>query len=324
MELLSDRSPMSWLRERDIDLLMCSELHSPGALQSAFGRLCAAAGAEFRGAWVSHSDTDGESDLIVSFQVGRQTTVLLVENKITATFQPNQALRYTDRALRWQEQYNVLTKTVLICPEAYLARGTAELFDVRYSYEKIVETLDGVQDPRSKFLARCLNDGIVAYRRGYQMVPDAEVTSVWAVIWNIAQRETPDLRMTRPAEKPGRSTWVYFYDPLGFDAAVRGKCVIAYKAERGQVDLQFSSMRPETLASLVHDLPLPADTEIVKAEKSASLRSFVPKVEFTKPAGPQEGAISVGLRQAEVFRKFFVDSGLAERFSRHQVTHEQG
>jgi len=80
---LSPRQPFSWLRERDIDLLVCAELHVNGTLTRLMADRIACPNGDFSGAWVSHTEIDGECDLIVAFNTKGGNVIALVENKIT-------------------------------------------------------------------------------------------------------------------------------------------------------------------------------------------------------------------------------------------------
>ena len=102
---LRDRSPAAWLRERGIDLLICSEPWAEGSpLRTISAGRWNDGTATFDGAWVSHQDADGETDIVVSFISGPESLVLLVENKIYAEFQPDQPERYRQRGMRWRER----------------------------------------------------------------------------------------------------------------------------------------------------------------------------------------------------------------------------
>lgn len=317
IQTLRNRSSVGWLRERDIDLLLCSELHAAGALRDHFASHWSDGRVEFAGAWVSHTEINGESDLVVEFQNGETHCILFVENKIAAEFQPDQAKRYAERAIRWRRHANVEVKTALLCPRDYLLRPSSELFDLSITYEDLIELLRASRDDRSVFLARTLSEGILSYRRGYVAVPDQAVTSVWEAIWYTASKDYPYLNMEKPSAKPGKSTWIYFRRPSGFKEADTIRCVIVYKASRGQVDLQFKSMPPSKLESLLVNLIEP-DMSVVKASKSASVRISVPALEFSTSAEPQKEAIHSGLRQVERLRRFFLENSIGERLGSSQ------
>lgn len=309
---LRERSSVGWLRERDIDLLLCAELHAASPLRNTMAAIWKDRRPTFEGAWISHTEFDGESDLVIQFRDDQSDLVLLVENKIAADFQPDQAARYRARAERWREISNADVRTVLVCPKDYLSRPSSEHFDACLAYEDIIDGLAQSNDARSRFLAKALADGIEAFRRGYIAVPDERVTSIWAAIWNIARSETPDLNMVRPEEKPGRSTWIYFRDATGFSDADRKRCAIVLKAERGQADLQFAAMSPGQLETILNGL-LEPDMVVVKAAKSASARISVPIVDFGRDAIGQEEAIREGLRQAERLRILYVENQIGQR-----------
>ena len=313
------RSPIGWLRERDIDLLLCAELHIPGALRDHFAGLWPDDRLQFVGAWVSHTEVNGETDLVIEFRGSGAHFVIFAENKIAADFQPNQALRYAERANHWQRTARVRVKTVLICPQDYLSRPTCEDFDVPIAYEDLIEVLRNSNDQRSDFLARALAEGIEVYNRGYIAIPDRRATSIWDAIWRAASTDHPALNMKKPAQKPGKSTWIYFRRPRGFTEADTKRCAIVYKAARGQVDLQFSSTTVLELERVVGTL-IKADMSVVQAGKSAGVRVNVPDVKFSSAAEPQIESIRIGLYQAERLRRFFVENTIGNQLLSSNLT----
>ena len=119
---------MSWLRERDVDLLLCSELHCAGGpLRNLFVGDWNDGIAEFDGAWVSYVDAEGEADLVAAFKSGAKSLILLIEDKIDAEFQPEQPERYRRRAQRWAAGSALGTKieSVLFAPADYLGNAAA-------------------------------------------------------------------------------------------------------------------------------------------------------------------------------------------------------
>lgn len=321
-EFLRGRSSVGWLRERDVDLLICAELHVAGVLRDRFASLCTNDSVTFRGAWVSHADLNGESDLVVAFETGRTQHVLLVENKIAADFQPDQPERYAERAARWRQEISGHVWTVLICPRDYRVRADCDLFDATLTYEDLIEALRTARDPRSAFLAQALADGIASCRQGYVLVPDETVTHIWTTIWDMASAEYPALQMEKPSAKPSRSGWIYFRRPSDFSESDVKRSVIVYKASRGQVDLQFGNMSPGDLSAVVSGL-LDPEMTVVKAAKSASVRLNVPTIDFGSRDGCQEDHIRTGLAQAERLRRFFLEQGIGERLASFQSPQNQ-
>lgn len=312
LDNLRNRLPMSWLRERDVDLLLCSELHCDGGpLRALFVGDWNNGIAEFDGAWVSYVDSEGEADLVAAFKSGVKPLVLLIEDKIGAEFQPEQPERYRRRAQRWAADSapGATVETVLFAPADYLGNAGSELFDRQISYEEVIAALSESFDPRTIFLAQTLKNGIESQRQGYKPLYDDAATQVWNAIWEIANAVTPRLRMRKPPRRPAGSSFIYFTDADGLAAAeTRRRVKIVYKPAQSasNADLQFSNTLEETLRTAVGGA-LDADMTVAAAEKSACVRIKIPIVDFGKSPEGQEEAIGQGLRAAERLRLFYIE-----------------
>lgn len=306
IEALEARSPFSGLRERDIDLLLCAELHACGGFANLLARRAGYPGSVFSGAWVSHTENDGESDLVVAFEAEGGLVLALVENKIAAPFQPEQGLRYVARAQRWSATEGISrVVTVLIAPDGYMSRTGAEAFEVRIPYEELSAALRGENDARSIFLAEALEAGVEALRRGYVMTPDDAVSGMWQACWEISRQVAPKLNFNRPGLKPRLSTWFHFRDAEGLSDLDWSRVVVVYKAERGQADLQFGATSVAQLSQRSEGILQPS-MKVEPAAKSSSIRIIVPIVDFARAPEDQHQAIIEGLTSCEVLRSFFV------------------
>ena len=313
---LQDRPALGGLRERDIDLLLCSELHIAGPLRRLFAGLWNREIVGFEGAWVSHGDEDGESDLVVSFRSETSTLILLVENKVDAPFQPDQQRRYRARAERWQrtDPYPDV-KTVLVAPADYFGRSGSDLFDAQVSYEAISDALSTSSDPRSLFLGRALLEGVAGYRRGYAAVPDEAVSRMWTALYEIASVETPLLNPARPTAKPKGAGFIAFPAAKGFSLGDSKRAQVKLKrvespSNRDQpircyVDLEFKDMSRDRLEEVV-SLLLDKDMVVVEAGKSASIRIDTAPIDFRRSPDLQIDEIRDWLGHAERLRQFFV------------------
>lgn len=310
---LRDRSPIGWIRERDIDLLLCSELFHNIPLCALIGSVVGFEDPSFEAAWVSVLEADGESDLVVGFTVPGGYGAVLIENKIAAGFQPDQAARYAMRADRLRQEPGLMTAaTLLIAPARYLSGSGAEDFDARLSYEQVMGMLqDG--DARSKFFAHALASGIESSQRGYVMVPNAAVTRVWQAIADEALRIAPALRFSFSGEKPCSATWPAFKDAEGM-GVLRGIATLILKGEKGQADLEVKNCTPDSLRRAVADL-LETGMTIERATNSASIRLSVPRIDFKAPPEGQLEAIRDCLVAMDRLRRFAVDGDLAFRLS---------
>ena len=129
--------------ERDIDLLLMEEFIASTSfcewfLSNISIPQCNGSAVEEVKRSVTHST--GESDLEVTLiNSDRQRFRLLIENKVTAGFQPDQAKRYRKRGETYIQNAEIDDyKTVLIAPDAYF-HNELKGFDVRINYETIYE-----------------------------------------------------------------------------------------------------------------------------------------------------------------------------------------
>ena len=306
LESLQNRPPLGKLRERDIDLLLCCELHYPGALRAMFARSWGEDNIEFVGAWVSYYEHDGETDLVAKFKRGKKFLLLLLENKIDAPFADSQAERYASRAISWKNRDDEMdVRTVLLAPSDYLKQPETAFFDELIPYEDLIDVLKGTADGRSVFLSAALKQGIDKKRQGYTPTPDQAVTEMWHTIYRRSRSVAPCLNMKNPRDKPGKSAYIYFRQAKGFQRIGSEKKGVVIKGDRGYVDLQFSATTVSYLESIAKSL-LDDDMEIEAAGKSAVIRLNSDPIDFRAAASAQMAVIDDNLQKAERLRKFYV------------------
>lgn len=314
LQTLDAQPPLVWLQERDIDLLICANLHAKGALRQRFADIAHATGSASRGAWVSHVEDDGETDLLVGFGSPRWEALLLVENKVSAEFQLDQPERYRERARRYASVPPFPSvKSVLLAPAAYFDRPGSEVFDARVSYEDLIDVLADAQDGRARFLSDALRRAILG-RRDYVVEPDAAVTALWRAIYEVASDEAPLLDMRMPGEKPKGARFIYL-TPASFASIASGVDIVIKNRkddgspiERTFVDLQFRQTGAAQLQE-ASDGILGAGMFVASAGKSASIRVDVLSLDYQAPAETQLAAIRTAVEQADRLRQFFLEHG---------------
>ena len=288
---LKDIQLLQSVAERDIDLLLTEELHVDSSFCSWFYELVWGTGnhnLSFLGAWHSLTHPEhGESDIVVLVEgVEGRKLAILVENKIDAIAQPNQAGRYRIRGdagieKDWWHQY----RTCIVAPQAYLnANSEAVLYDVRISYEYIkqwFETKEG--DHRSKYRAQIIEIAIGQNRRGYQPEPHGGVTQFWFDYWQLSTKEFRGLQMAKPGEKPARADW-----PTFSPVELKNDFVVFHKLPRGAVDLTIKGAGGdiEHLKQLNESLLVDGLSMLTTGE-SAAIRIEVPEMNRFGEFAPQ-------------------------------------
>ena len=137
--------------ERDFDLFFMEELSFGAGFFEAFADKVGVAWQPIKE--IRHSvhenlggEAWGETDVLIELQDG---TVLLIENKLTADFQPGQAERYRERARRHRESGKEAV-TALIAPEVYLNSVSEGEWDRTCSYSEIANCMSA-SDARGRW-----------------------------------------------------------------------------------------------------------------------------------------------------------------------------
>jgi hypothetical protein len=235
--------PVERIYERDVDLLLAEEFAVNPAFPDHIKSLTKFAGeratlAEF---WVSKSDTLGESDLVVVYQHS-DGFALLIEDKVDANLQPDQAARYRMRAERERSKGMYADIEVVLCsPAFYLEnRGDLDVFDRRVSFEQLADFLDA-SDRRSKYRAAFLRTAANTKKiNAWVREDDPATNAFWNAAYDLACSEFAILEMKRPALTKD-SVWIALR-PNGLPTMPK-RVSVELKGKNGHVDLTFASSR---------------------------------------------------------------------------------
>lgn len=145
----------SSVRERDIDSIVVQLVRTSPPFREWFRNQFPADGEreQFLGVSRSVENVHGESDIEIAFEASPGNRhLVLIEDKIDASFQDNQAERYFKRGEKYVEngvcdEYSV----GLIAPDGYVDESARDSFDAVVSYEDIVARLESVSHEGSRF-----------------------------------------------------------------------------------------------------------------------------------------------------------------------------
>ncbi|MEQ8882686.1 MAG: hypothetical protein RLO12_03580 [Fulvivirga sp.] len=298
---LSDIIPVEAVQERDTDLLVLEELKcnrnfTDWVLTKTIGQ---PSSYDLIGAWHSLSQVGlGESDLAFKIKTDNQEIIFLIENKIGADFQPDQAGRYRKRGqTRVDNGECDRFYTILLAPGKYIVRDGS--FDFYIEYEEIREWYLAQDDLRyrGQYKADILNIAIEKLRRGYSAIVDEGATEFWWYYYHYANDRYPHLKMIKPPAGIPKGSSFMMFKPT--DIGLEKGDFIIHKGY-GVVDLQLAG-KAEHVDKLIAQFSetLTNEMEIVKAGKSASIRIVVDPIDVTKDINSQQKILQNAIQKAD-------------------------
>ena len=223
----------------------------------------------------------GETDVLAIYSSARRPNrvALLIENKIRAGFQQDQAERYRERgeagkkAKQWDFYW-----TCLISPDRYAPDNMG--FDTRVSLEKLAKFFSG-EVGRSRFKSGVIERALKRFAETGLQIKDEAMTQFRAFYAQEAASFFANGEVSWPKARDAwwGDTWFNFRGggmPLGAE--------IVYKSERGFIDLAFSKTKVEVLERALAKCSNSLEIHAEKTGKSASFRvSIKPISDFKDP-----------------------------------------
>lgn len=292
------RSPIESVWESDLDFAVVCGLHASHSFRRVFLDLVLP-GSDFRefiGAWRSVCDPVlGESDIVVLFQnPAGERKALLIEDKIGAAFQPEQAGRYRDRGKNgisdgvWHS-----FSTCLLGPKAYLL-GSESKWDCLLSIDDLVEALEQAnnESPLDFFLRVTLSMCINKYE-AKGVVADERAIAFWRGYTEFCTEKFADLAMSGLGPIQSKAPpWPRFNAK-----ALGSKVRLEHKPTQGYVDLTFNFASESVVRQeLQHELTM--SRFVRRVGSSVALGIQVPKVNHLEAIHPQMGAVERALHAA--------------------------
>jgi len=292
------------VEEIHVDFLLWEELQASRLFAREFAKYCTKTSDYDETILpVQHSVMDdlGESDLIFRYrnQAG-ESVAILIEDKIGAPLQRQQAERYRKRGARGVPKSWDRFLTCIVAPERYLQ--WVEGFDVSLPLETIIEWLPPEEEEnlrvcfkRDVLRAAIKKEGTV----GPQTIDD-DVSKFRSDYFQFLRDNYADLDMNPPKQSYKGETWFH----LRHSCLPKGAW-IDHKADRGYVDMSFPNVNAADLASIKDRFD--AGMTVVQTGKSASIRLKVPAIQdfsdFTPQISHARQALDAALRLCEFFVK---------------------
>ncbi len=179
---MSNTLALSHATERDVDLLIVEELAVSASFGAWFLQQMGGDFHAFGGAKVFHSlrrtSNRREIDITVEIKEANASRLYLIENKLDAQEQPDQAASYREETEERRNEYDTVI-CVLLCPTGYpnLHPGFASQFDKVLNYEVIRDyfknrsiQMQGEIGLRCAYRSQLMTQAIDKLRRGYEQV----------------------------------------------------------------------------------------------------------------------------------------------------------
>lgn len=263
--------------ERDIDLLIVNKFMTDNDFVNSFCSLITnpnpihTTHLSVEEVYHSQMDNDGESDIVVIINSNGKRIGLFIENKIDADAMPNQHGRYVIRAEKNKGTRYDDYRIVLIAPDGY-DNDEARKYENRISYEKLKAIA------KDNYSIALLDEAIRERNKGYKVIEDEKVTTFREKYYQFIKNNYKYLNVKEVKGPAGsRAVWI------GFDSLKKGT-IIQHKSDRGYVDLEIAGYG-EKAAELLQankELLLREGLTIVRANKSAAVRAYVPVLDFHK------------------------------------------
>lgn len=241
--MIDQERAIAKLYERDIDLLLMEELGCSDEFRRWLSaRVCGEENFERHGeAKYSVVDSSGrECDLIYLYQMsGKGLFAILIENKIDAPPQPEQAEHYLRRGEKGVEDelWNDF-RTCLVAPAEYLrATPNANIYQVNISYEELLAYFASRhdRDERFRWKATLIANAIKKKVEGYQPEISEKATAFAKAYFDLATMKYPDIGLRQPKSRAKGNTWMS-YKPNWFPRQV----VLEHQVVAGAVKLLIS------------------------------------------------------------------------------------
>ena len=276
--------------ERDMDMLFLEELVSSNEFLGIFLSQIGIEEATVVSAEHSKKDDElGESDLTVVLEHNSKRVALLIEDKIDAVAQPDQASRYIERGNKGlsdgdYDEYYIF----IVAPKIYLdTNDEASKYPYSISYEEVLNYFESKNDSRSAFKASQIRQAINKKESGYQPIVHYGVSDFWEKYVAYQQENYPELMLASSAGKKGSAaSWPRF-------RTQNKGLYMLHKSEFGYIDLTFESAKDrisqiDELIKTTFGSYEKIGASIVITSKSVALRMTVPVLNFKLPFEEQK------------------------------------
>jgi hypothetical protein len=269
--------PYITARESEVDSIVVEEIFCSKDFQNyLLSKMSLKDNSELIGAWKNIMPTNfGECDIVIEFIENNKKLAILIEDKIDAPEQPQQAERYhkTGKLLVQEGKIDQYI-SCLLCPKDYFKEGAPmEKYDKKITYEELLEYFEQQENSkRIQFKKMILQNGIIRAKTGYMQNIDEKTNNFYQYYEGIGRKNNPELEFQYKKPFTKDQSWVDI-KPEMFSKNIK----IIHKGDRGFVDLQISKIDIDEFRKFMQD-KLREGMTIHNTGKSFSVRILVSKL----------------------------------------------
>ncbi len=292
--------------ESEIDQLVVEELFSSKEFQKWLLTKLNLNDVEFKGAWKSFLAKYGECDVAALFQKNDEKILILIEDKIYAPEQHEQAKRY-HKSGQFLIDSKEITKyvTCLLSPKIYFKEDAPmKDYEFRISYEDFLAWFEGQDSSKRNYFKKLvIKNGIERARTGYVRLSDELTDNFYKYYETLCRDNFPELEYKKPKAVASGNSWIRF-NPKIFPSNV----TIIHKGRHGYVDLQISEGNFDNVKNLLSE-----NMSLHSTGKSISIRIIVPEIldinKIENPENYQDRIILVLTAVKELYEWFIEHKG---------------
>ncbi len=306
-----DNIPFIKTWESEIDLLFVEELFSSDNFRKwLLPQIWLNWDFDFLWAWKSYNWQFWECDITTNFKNNSENIMILIENKIDAPEQFEQAKRY-HKSWKFlvESAQTPITKyiTCLLSPEIYFQKDAPmKEYQFYISYENLLLYFENQEvTHRNDFKKMIIKNGIIRARTWYQRITDENTDNFYNFFENIAN-SYPHLEFKKPKEVAKSNSWIFF-TPKTFSPKVR----IVYKWNKWFLDLQIWDINQEIFFENYFKKIQQEWLSLHKTGKSVSIRIFthtLPNIAEIENLEIFESQINETLQSANTLFQWYLDN----------------
>lgn len=242
--------------ERDIDRIICEEIYCSQSFFNLFLAKISREGAKVLSIFHSKRNEFGETDIEVIYEYGGTKHAILIEDKISAEPQPEQAERYRSRGEKDVKDglYEDFS-TFLVAPQRYLSNpaNMAEKYDYTVSHDDIAKYFKHNDDPHSEFRLNCFSTSLIKCQYSSRTMKAEKIPDFFVEyakqLESSSYNNIQIIRLPQTSKKPN---WVRFKSEIP-DTYIMHKCKNEDPLTRkpsGFIDIIFNKYTQDDLGRI--------------------------------------------------------------------------